>query len=127
MDLLGMTSGAVGMVNPRVPLVVQVSRGSTKNDAFEPVPLYEPPITLMGQVQPLEWRDIQMIDGLNLQGTRRKIYLFGAFEGIVRVDRKGGDLITDPKGNIWLVAVVAEHWENQWCAVIATLQNESGC
>lgn len=120
-----MTSGMVGAVNPRVPLVVQVSMGTAKNEAFEPVPLYEPPVTLMGQVQPLEWRDLQMLDGLNLQGTRRKIYLFGDIEGIVRVDRKGGDLITDPKGNVWLVAQVLETWENQWCSLAATLQNES--
>lgn len=125
MDLLSLTNAAIDVVNPRILLSIQIYRGTGKDEAFRPVPLYDPPILRMGQVQSMEWRDIQMLDGLNLQGTRRKIYIYGALDGIVRATDKGGDLITDPNCNVWLVAQVLEHWEGRWCAVAATLQNES--
>lgn len=80
--------------------------------------------TLMGQVQPMGWKDLQQTDALNLQGTMRKVYLYGQVEAIVRPDNKGGDLITDPSGRVWLVSNVLEDWTySGWCAVVATLQN----
>lgn len=81
-------------------------------------------LVVSGQVQPVGWRDIQMMDGLNLQGTRNKIWFYGRFDGLIRVDNKGGDLVID--GNdVYLVAMVAEQWGfNEWCSVFATLQNE---
>jgi len=79
---------------------------------------------MMGQVQPLGWKDLQQIDGLNLQGTLRKAYLYGQVEAIVRDDEKGGDLITEPSGKVWLVSNVLEDWTSAgWCAVAVTLQN----
>lgn len=79
-------------------------------------------LILQAQIQPLEYRDLMQIDGLNLQGTRRKIYFYGQIDAIVRPTKQGGDLVTTPDGNVWLVALVSEQWQN-WCAVIATLQN----
>jgi hypothetical protein len=81
-------------------------------------------LTLNAQVQALTFRDIAQLEGLNLQGTRRAIYLDGAIEGLVRPQNKGGDLITLPDGTVWLVAMVLEHWLD-WCKVAATLQNNS--
>ncbi len=79
---------------------------------------------LIGQVQPMGWKDLQQIDGLNLQGTIRKAYLYGQVEAIVRADGKSGDLITDPSGKVWLVNNVLEDWTYAgWCAVVVTLQN----
>jgi hypothetical protein len=122
MNLHAIASGAAAAVNPRVPLQLRVSTGSTVGADFKPVPTYAPAVTVMGQVQPMTWRDLQMTDGLNLQGTRRAIYLDGNFDGVVRASAKGGDLITDPAGNVWLVAMVLETWPT-WCKVAATLQN----
>jgi hypothetical protein len=124
MNLNAIVSGAVGAVNPRVPLSLQVSQGSTVGADFKPVPSYAPAVTVMGQVQPMTWRDIQMTDGLNLTGTRRVIYLDGNFDGIVRVSAKGGDLISTPSGEIYLVAMVLETWPD-FCKVAATLQDGS--
>ena len=82
-------------------------------------------LVVPGQIQPVGWRDIQMMEGLNLQGSRNKIWFYGRFDGLIRVDNKGGDLVIDPKGNIYLVAMVAEQWGiNEWCSVFVTLQNE---
>jgi hypothetical protein len=74
------------------------------------------------QIQSLTFRDLQQIDGLNLQGNRNGIYFYGQIDGIVRPDNKGGDLITFPDGSIWLVAMVLEDWPD-WCKVAATRQN----
>ena len=105
-------------------LTVKVSTGSTISADGTRTPSYASPITISGQVQPLTWRDIQQLDGLNLQGTRQKIYLNGRIDGLIRSQNKGGDLITDASGNVWLVAQVLEIWPD-WCSVAATLQDGS--
>ena len=79
-------------------------------------------LVVPAQIQALTFRDLQQIDGLNLQGDRRGIYFYGEIDGLVRPDNKGGDLITFPDGTIWLVAIVLEQWPD-WCKVAATLQN----
>lgn len=80
-----------------------------------------------GQVQPVSWRDIQQMEGLNLQGTRWKIYLNGQVDGLVRVENKGGDLIILPETSrhpgTWLVALVLEQWPD-WVVAAITLQDE---
>jgi hypothetical protein len=82
---------------------------------------------LMAQIQPLTWRDLQQLDGLNLSGLRKKIYVGGDLNGIVRVSLKGGDLITTPDGNVWLVAQQLEGWSATagWTAAAIVLQNGS--
>lgn len=81
-------------------------------------------LTVMAQVQALTFRDLQQIDGLNLQGTRRAIYLYGKVQGINRAENKGGDLITVAAGDAagkWLVAEVLEQWPD-WVKVACTQQ-----
>lgn len=82
-------------------------------------------LTVVGQVQPLSYSDIQHMDALNIQGTRRAIYMNGAVDGLVRVNNKGGDLITISSGvnaGVWLVAMISEAWPD-WCKAIVTLQD----
>lgn len=69
------------------------------------------------------------LDSLNVQGVRRTVYLTGNVMAIVRVDRRGGDLIVFDdgvlvEGNTWLAAQVIEAWPD-WCRVCITLQNGS--
>ena len=130
MNLQNITAGYVSAVNPMVPCSLQVSIGTTTNADYSVTPNYNAPILVMGQVQALQFRDIQQLEGLNLQGTRKAIYLQGDVEGLVRASNKGGDLITFPDGSVWLVAMVLEAWgmnagtpNEQWCKVAATLQN----
>lgn len=79
-------------------------------------------LTLVGQIQSLTYRDLQQIEGLNLQGTRRAIYFPGSVDGVVRFNHKGGDLLTFLDRTMWLTAMVLEHW-GPWCKVAATLQD----
>jgi hypothetical protein len=68
---------------------------------------------------------------MQIQGVRRKIYIAGYTEGMIRDRQQGGDVITFPngtfpEGNVWLVALVTEAWsQSQWCSAIITLQNGS--
>lgn len=83
-------------------------------------------VVLTAQVQPMTWRDIQMLDGLNLQGTRKAIYLNGHVDGLVRNQNKGGDLISLPDGSVWLVAQVLEDFSatSNWIKCAITLQDD---
>lgn len=83
-------------------------------------------LLVRAQIQPVTWRDLQQMDGLNVQGIRWKAYLHGEVNGVVRPERKGGDLITIAMGRHqgeWLVAQVLEQWPDWVCAAI-TLQGE---
>ncbi len=128
MNLHAIVAPIVAVVNPMLPVTLQVSTGSTLSPDGTRAPTYAAPVTVQAQVQSLTFRDITQISGLNLQGDRRAFYLLGDIEGLVRPANKGGDLITFPDGTVWLVALVLEAWgatgtSEQWCKCAATLQN----
>jgi hypothetical protein len=124
MNLRGLVSGYTGVINPPTQLTLQISMGSTVSADGSVIPTYAAPVTVSGDVQALQYNDIVQMDSLNIQGQRRKIYLNGEVDGIVRSKGKGGDLITFPDGSIWLVAIVFEYWVN-WVSVGVTLQDNS--
>lgn len=128
MDLHSVASGAISAVNPMITGFVRLSTGPGAPDpAGQRAPTFSDPIPMELQVQPLTWRDLQMLDGITLQGTRRAIYVHGELDGQVRSTLKGGDLIVIEKGvnaGTWLVAQVLEQFP-EWCKVAATLQNGS--
>lgn len=83
-------------------------------------------LVFSGQVQSLTWKDLQQLDGINMNGERRAIYLNGVYDAVVRSLRKGGDLITRQDGSVWLVAHVLEYWDHAtWVKLAVVLQNQS--
>lgn len=125
MNLHGIVAGAIGVVNPQIPVALQVNTGSTTAPNGTQTPTYAPPINVMAQVQPVTWKDLQQLEALNIQGIRWKAYLYGQVDGVVRAERKGGDLITIATGRhqgVWLVAQVLEQFPD-WVACAITLQN----
>ncbi len=124
MDLYGVTAGAIGGINPLERLAIQVSTGSITAPDGTSVPTYAATVYALGQVQPLTFKDLKQVDGLNLSGSMKAIYVEGHINGIVRPDNKGGDLITDSQNNVWLVTQVLEYWPD-WTKVAVTLQNGS--
>jgi hypothetical protein len=123
-NLHDIASGAIGSVNPTVLVTLQHSTGSTTDDDGKRTPTYDTTTGVRAQVQALTFTDLHQIDGLNLNGTRRAIYLYGAVAATVRASGQGGDLITLPDGSVWLVAYVLEQWPD-WCKVVCTLQDGS--
>lgn len=124
MNLHGIASGYVGAVNPQILAKIQKSTGYTTGGSGKRTPTYAPAQDVLCQVQAMQYNDLVQVDGLNLQGTKRKIYMDGHWEGLVRSDKKGGDLLTMPDGDVYLVALVLEQWPD-WCVVAVTLQDGS--
>lgn len=127
MNLSDLVAGYVGTVNPNITVQIRKSTGYTTNPDGSRVPGYAPPVSIRAQMQSLQYNDLVQIDGLNIQGERRALYLDGNWEGVVRPDGVGGDLITLPDGTIWLVVLVLENWAmvDGWVKVAVTRQNNS--
>src|SRR5512139_450392 len=104
MDLFAITAGAVSAVNPMLGVTIKLSSGYTQDATYKRTPAYTS-VPAMAQVQALSFRDIQQIEGLNLNGSRKAIYVEGDVDGLVRPNNHGGDLIVFPDGTIWLVAM----------------------
>ena len=96
MDLHGIASGAIEAVNPAVLGTVRVSTGYTTSAAGTRTSTYRDATGVELQIQALTFRDLTQIDGLNLNGTRRGIYIRGRVEGLVRPENRGGDLVIIP-------------------------------
>lgn len=124
MNLHGMAAGMIGIVNPFVPASIQISTGYTTAGDGKQTSTYST-VTGKAQVQALSGFDLKQVDALNLNDTKRSIYFYGTFNGVVRPTKKGGDLVTltdGPNAGIWLTAMVLEQWPD-WCKVAVTLQN----
>lgn len=125
-NLRAIANSVTRAINPNVPVTVQISDGYTVDDAGNPKPRYiQPAVSTMAQVQQLTTRELAHMEELNIQGSLVNIYLNGKVSGIVRKDRKGGDLITVLDGvaaGLYLTTLVSEQW-GPWVKVVCTLQN----
>ena len=120
MDLRGIANGVSSTVNPNKTVTVRRSTGYTIGAGRKQVPSYASPVTGPGQIQALDANDIKQLDGLNIQGTVRAIYLRGVLAGVVRPDGTGGDLV-EVDGQTWLVVKVLEGWPT-WTKAAIVLQ-----
>lgn len=120
MNLHSIVSGAIGAVNPLTTISIQRSTGSTTLPTGKRMPTYAAPVSVLAQVQSLTADDLRQVDGLNLQGEMRAVYINGRSDGIIREDRLGGDLVTW-NGTLWLNSHVLEYWPD-WCKFVITRQ-----
>lgn len=125
MNLAQIVGPVTGMVNPRVPATLQSNTGYRTSASGKRSPSYDlPQVDVTAQVLELSTRDLRQLDGLNISGSSRKIYLYGQVNATVRVNRQGGDLITLQDGSVYLTTAVLEQWPD-WVCCAATLQNGS--
>jgi hypothetical protein len=128
MNLHAIVARYVGAVNPMQLVTMKVSTGFTTNSDFSRTPTYSTN-TLRAQIQALQFDDIKQIEGMGIQGLRRKVYLYGNYNGLVRGLQKGGDLIVFPDISEWKIAFVFETFgqgltgQSGWCSVCVTLQS----
>jgi hypothetical protein len=125
-NLHGIVSPAISTINPPVIATLKRSAGYTTAADGTRTPQYTQVPNISVQMQALTYSDLQHLDGLNIQGVRRAVYLNGAALAVVRPLQTGGDLFvfpdgTLPEGNTWLVAYVLEAWPD-WCKCAITLQ-----
>ena len=120
MDLRGIANGVTTAVNPNETVTVLRSTGYTIGAGRRQVPSYAAPVSGPAQIQALDADDIKQLDGLNIQGTIRAIYLRGNLAGVIRPDGTGGDLV-EVDGQTWLVVKVLEGWPT-WTKATIVLQ-----
>jgi hypothetical protein len=126
MNLRGIANSATRAVNQNIDATVRVSAGYDTKPGGNRVPRYAE-LPLRAQVQALQYNDMVHLDGLNIQGIRRAIYLNGTIGSVKRINRQGGDLITiktGPNAGTWLVALVLEQWPD-WAKCAVTLQDQT--
>jgi hypothetical protein len=126
MNLRGYANGATRAINPNIEAIVRVSAGYGIKPDGNRIPKYDN-LPFRAQVQALQYNDMMHLEGLNIQGIRRAIYLNGMIDSVKRINRNGGDLIkiaTGPNAGSWLVSIVLEQWPD-WAKCAVTLQDQA--
>jgi hypothetical protein len=124
MNLHKVVAGSIAAVNPHQRATLQLSTGYTTNTDFSRSPTYGTPIIVTAQVQSLSTQDLRHLEGLNIQGSERGIYITGILNAAQRPSAVGGDLVTLRDGTIWLTVAVIEQWPD-WVKVSVKLQNNA--
>lgn len=124
MNLHKVVSGTISAVNQNRRATLQTSNGSVTNPDGSRTPQYNNSIMVTAQIQALSQQDLRHLEGLNIQGSQRSIYLSGMLNGVQRPSALGGDLVTLYDGTIWLTTAVIEQWDS-WVKVAVTLQNNA--
>ena len=127
MNLRGLANKYTRLTNNNIQVNWVQSTGYVTDDAGKRTPTTIT-LTVEAQVQALSTSDLQQVDGLNMTGVMRTVYLYGNAAGVVRVDQIGGDVLRFPEvpnGTVrnWLITKVVETWSD-WCHVIVTLQQD---
>lgn len=95
------------------------------------IPAYATVTGVSMQVQAVAGDDLKHVDGLNIEGIYRVVYVNGRLQGVNRQALKGGDLLMIPTGlatvpplnDTWLISKVIEPWDTGgWCKVLVVLQ-----
>jgi hypothetical protein len=129
MILQAITEGVISSINVPTLVSIKQSTGYTVASDFTQVPAYTT-YGLYVDLQALTFDDLRQVDALNIQGEKRKMYVTGQVNGLVRYAAKGGDVVTVTdatstwNGTVWLVSLVTEFWQG-WNSSVITLQNGS--
>lgn len=125
-DVRGMANTLIQQVNENISADWIRSTGGYTTDAAGHRTPAQSTTTIQAQVQGLSASDLQHIDGLNIQGVKRSVHMYGNVQGVVRSDQQGGDILRFPEipgGAVrdWRVIAVMETWAD-WARVVVVLQ-----
>lgn len=123
MTLHAVASAVVSAVNPTILGTVRVSTGATTAADGRQTPTYATTNSVPMQAQALTSGELRQLEGLNIQGVKHGVYLYGEVEGVARARGKGGDLLTF-RDRDWLVVEVLESWNGRWCKVAVAEQTQ---
>lgn len=124
MNLRGLANSVTQGINPNVSAQYEASNGYAVAAGGKQTPTYAAAVPVTVQVQPLTAQDLRQLEGVNLQGERRAIYVSGDWRGVSRPDFRGGDRFTLDDGSVYLVVLELENWAatSGWAKVAATRQ-----
>jgi len=124
MDLQLLTNSAISTtVSPNVRVTFYSSKGYVIGEGRAQIPIYADPVTLPANIQALDGAELQHIDGLNIQGVLRAIYLKIEALGTVRPKEIGGDKLVIGT-ETWIIVKILETWPLWTKAVIVLQENE---
>lgn len=127
MNLRAIANQATQRINPNINILWKVSNGYTTSSDGSRVPVYIER-NVIGQVQAVSGEALKHIDGLNISGVMRSVYVYGDMQAVVRESQKGGDRLVfkqtpqSKEASEWKVVHVIETWPD-WCQVIVVLQS----
>ena len=125
MNLSNLANQYVKAVNPNMDATFYRSAGWTKDIDGSRIPAFAAPIIMQAQWQSFTYNDLMQLDGLNIQGEKRCMYLNGDWDGVSRADGLGGDkIVLNQNNTTWLVCKILENWEAQdgWVKVAVVRQ-----
>lgn len=122
MNLHSIVSGAISTVNPFISVTMKLFTGEVTDRFGHPQQSYDDQM-VTGQLQPLSWKDLQQLDGLNITGVQKKFYVNGFYSATSRITQNGGDLMII-EGRTWLIKTVLEQWPD-WCSVALQEQTDT--
>jgi hypothetical protein len=121
LNVFSIANRAISVINPHRRAKLRRAAGYTIAADGTQIPRYDEIGEMLVNVQSVSTSDLMKADGLNLQGNKSAVYLVGDWNGIIRADQTGGDiLILD--GYEWLVTLVLESWP-EWTKVLVTQQS----
>lgn len=131
MNFHALVRPVITLVNPDITGTWRESTGRTVVSGGRVVPTYVDHTGLRMQIQAQTGEVLKMPNGTYIaqQGVRRDVYVYGNYQGQVRPDNKGGDLLIFPEvpggaNKTWLVTTVYETWPD-WCKVGVVLQTDT--
>lgn len=127
-NVRGIANAAIQVVNPNIPVTVKLPNGyAVDPGTLRQIPAYITQ-TAQGQLQALDGDDLGQINGLNIQGTIRAMYLYGSIAGVIRPDGSPQShvIFTSNEAGVvkereWGVFKVLETWPD-WCKVAIVYQ-----
>ena len=120
MNLHAIASQKTAIVVPMLDITLRKNIGYVTHQDGSRQPLFND-YTGKAQIQALPTDQLTYLDSQGIQGTLKKVYLFGDWHGIDKSTQTGGDLLIFD-GFEWLIVQVQEAWVG-WCSVIVTRQN----
>jgi len=110
MNLHAIASRYVSAVNPMADGQWKQSTGYTTASDGTRTPSYADPVDIKAQLQPMGYKDLVQVEGLNLGGEKRAMYVNQDIHAVMRPDGQGGDLIVLNDGSTWLVVMPLENF-----------------
>lgn len=120
MNLHSIVSGAISSVNEMIPMFFTINQGYTTASDGTRTPRTRI-VNTEGQFQNITAKELQHLQGMNLQGDLGVVYVNGNFDGVVRSEKRGGDTVSF-NNKCWLVVQVLEQWPD-WCKLAICLQS----
>lgn len=127
MNLHGVVGPLVSAVNPKIRALYNKNIGYVTTADGVRVPSYAPVQFVDIQKQPISYKDLAQIEGLNLAGEKCVIYASTELKSVDRATNSGGDLLTFNDGSVWLVVMPLEDFfaTAGWVKVAAVKQTGS--